>query len=283
VPENRIVVGYDGSVAAIRAARWALDEAVRLGAPVEFCCAAGTTAPAPRHRIEDMLTDAALDAAATHPAVDVRTSIATGSAADVLGRRSSTAARLVLGGRSGPRCGGPLGTVSAGVTRRAACPVVVIRGPIEDLAPVLVGVDGSGTAALALDFAFDQAATLGVPLRAVRAVLPSLAVHAPGPGLDAVVESEWRTLAELVEHARAAYPTVEATYEVIVGHPATVLLAAAGTARLVVVGTRGEQAFRGTQLGSVSRHLLRHAETSVAVIRDAAARPVLTGTPGVRP
>ncbi|HET6529448.1 MAG TPA: universal stress protein, partial [Actinoplanes sp.] len=41
---RKIIVGYDGSAGARSALRWALDEAVRTGAPVELCAAHGSPA-----------------------------------------------------------------------------------------------------------------------------------------------------------------------------------------------------------------------------------------------
>src|SRR4051812_34085918 len=86
-----IVVGYDRSPDAKAAAQWALDEASRTGAPVEFCYAyewpiwapAASMAPSPavwpdeetRQAIKDTLAGAVADAEQSHPAV--RTTIAT--------------------------------------------------------------------------------------------------------------------------------------------------------------------------------------------------------------
>jgi nucleotide-binding universal stress UspA family protein len=272
VSQRKIVVGYDGSVPATRAARWALDEASRVGAPVEFCY--GCDRPAHHFGwefervVEDILEEAALDAAATHPTVDVDTDIARGPAHAVLAHRSANAGLVVVGSRGRARSTGPFGAMASTVSLYASCPVVVVRGRSANLAPVVVGVDDSESAQLALTFAFDQAAARGVALHAVRAWLPPKQTKAGPSAVDAVLGAEWRSLADLVEQSLLKYPAVKATHEVVVGHPAQAMLQAATPAQLVVVGTRGQHAFRGTLLGSVSQHLLRNAETSVAVVRD---------------
>ena len=53
------------------------------------------------------------------------------------------------------------------------------------------------------------------------------------------------------------------------GHPAQVLLDAAESAELLVVGSRGHGGFTGMLLGSVSQYLVTHAQCPVVVVRDA--------------
>ncbi|MEV6492342.1 universal stress protein [Actinoplanes sp. NPDC051633] len=272
----KIILGFDGSAGAVRAARWALDEAARTGAPVELCHVSGRTCrPADElltQRAEDIVEQAALDAAATHPHVHVTTVCAHGSVASVLSRRSAGAELMVLGSRTGSRAGGPLGattTAMNAMNANARCPVVVVRNvPGHD--PVLVGVDDTEESELALAFAFEQAAAHGASLHAVHAWLPSIPAgrkHAA----DEILDAEWRSLTDLVDRWRQKYPSVKATHEVVIAHPAQALLPLSAQAGLVVVGTRDGRACRATLLGSVSHHLLRHAETSVAVVRETRA------------
>jgi nucleotide-binding universal stress UspA family protein len=50
------------------------------------------------------------------------------------------------------------------------------------------------------------------------------------------------------------------------GDPAPTLLAAAGDADLLVVGTRGHGGFKGLLLGSVSAKMIHHAPCAVVVV-----------------
>lgn len=283
---RKIIVGYDGSCAARDAARWALDHAARTGAPVEFCFAHEDPAPIPaaamvsattvRHgadlddAVEDMIEDIAASAANSHPDVTVDTVIKRASPVDTLTDRSADADLIVLGSRAYPA---GTGALARAVTMHAKCSVVVTRGKPERHDPIVVGVDSSATALLALDFAFDRAAAHDATLRVVRAWLP----HAAGPsGLTAattepITAVDWRSLNELVDQRRRRFPTVKAAPEVVVDHAARALTEASAQAQLVVVGTRGHAAFRGALLGSVSQHLLHHSLCTVAIVRDNAA------------
>lgn len=51
------------------------------------------------------------------------------------------------------------------------------------------------------------------------------------------------------------------------GNPAKVLIERSKEADLLVVGCRGHGGFAGMLLGSVSHHLVAHAECAVVVIR----------------
>jgi nucleotide-binding universal stress UspA family protein len=55
------------------------------------------------------------------------------------------------------------------------------------------------------------------------------------------------------------------------GNAATVLLAAAAGADLLVLGSRGHGGFMEALLGSVSQHCVHHATCPVVVIRDGIA------------
>jgi nucleotide-binding universal stress UspA family protein len=156
------------------------------------------------------------------------------------------------------------------VSVHAHCPVVVVRGdrPSPD-APVVVGLDDSDCARLALDFAFAQAAARGTGLRVVRAWSPPAQRWQPpdfDPEEQAVAEKV--EVEELTARQRDKYPQVELTISVVVDAPARAMVDASRHAQLVVVGSRGRGGFRGLLLGSVSQQLLHHPHCPVAVVRE---------------
>ena len=272
---KNIIVGYDGSPSARRAARWALDEATRTGSPVELCSAPSLAGPltpvmcrphpAPG-TAADTVGDLAASAAVSHPAVAVHTLESTETAADALIARSADGSLVVLGKHDRPATTGRLGCVAVGVAANAHCSVVIVRGHPAPGYPIVAGVDHSEAAMHALAFAFEQAAAHDVPLIVLRAWLPSSGGGRAG-SLPAVLAEERRRLADLLDGWREKFPSVDARPVVVVEHPARALADASRDAQLVVVGTRGN-VFRGTLLGSVSRHLVQHAASSVAVVRD---------------
>ncbi|GAA0549289.1 universal stress protein [Paractinoplanes ferrugineus] len=233
---KKIIVGYDRSADAKAAAVWALGQAARTGALVEFFFAYEWPSWAPASRtigaapvwpggetdraVNGMLDEAVANARQTHPGVRTKISIERAGAAGTLIERSAEASLIVLGSRGHDDMTGVFGSVSIAVSAQARCPVVVVRGEAPAGAPVVVGVDGSAPARSALHFATELAAARSVPLRVHEAV----------------------------------------------DRPTTELAVAGETAQMLVVGTRGRGALRGMLLGSVSQHLLRHSSCTVAVV-----------------
>lgn len=269
---RKIVVGYDRSDDAKAAAAWALDEAVRTGAPVEFLYAyewplwapAAAMVPATSiwpdgetdRAIKDALDAAVAEAKRSFPAVHSTLSLVYADAAVTLIDRSADASLVVLGSRGHSAVTGLLGSVSAAVSAHAHCPVVVVRGHPAG-GPVLAGVDDSASARAAAFFAADQATAHRAPLRLLRARKPVAGRPAP---------AEQQPFDDLVAALRDKYPDLEITADTVVDHPAAALAKAGATARLLVVGSRGRGAVRSALLGSVSQHLLRHSPCTVAVV-----------------
>jgi nucleotide-binding universal stress UspA family protein len=282
---KRIIVGYDRSADSRAAARWALDEAARTGARVEFFYAyewpewapAASTVPSPAvwpdgetdRAIKGSLHDAVTAARQSHPGVRTGISIVHASAALTLIQRSTDASLVVVGSRGHSAVAGLLGSVSVAVSAHAHCPVIVVRGDAAPTAPVVVGVDDSPSAHLALTFAVEQASARGVPLRVIRTWTPVTGIWEESPMVTGTVTAdERRPLDELVAGWRDKYPALDITAEAVVDHPANALALASTTAQLLVVGTRGRGAVRGMLLGSVSQHLLHHSACTVAVVRE---------------
>lgn len=281
---KKIIVGYDRSIDSRAAAAWALDEATRTGALVEFFYAyewptwapAASMIPVPAvwldgetdRAIKNALQDAVISARISHPDVRTEISIVHAAAALTLVERSAEASLVVVGSRGFSAVTGLLGSVGVAVSAHAHCPVIVVRGDAARTAPVVVGVDDSPAAQLALGFAFEQAAGRGVPLRVVRA-LPPVMLWEGSPALaESILAVEQDSLRELVSTWQEKFPQVAATSTVLVEHPAGALAVAGATAQLVVVGTRGRGPIRGMLLGSVSQHLLHHCACTVAVVRE---------------
>lgn len=149
--------------------------------------------------------------------------------------------------------------------------------------PVVVGVDGSPTSLMALDFAFDEAAHRQTGLLVVSAFdLPEVWSLTYGLPVSCTVEeiqqSMLRHIRRVVTEAlgdrmtAAGAPDVELLAEG--GSPAHVLVSAAAavSSPLLVVGSRGLGGFRRMVLGSVSLSCVLHAPCPVTVVRTAAGQ-----------
>ncbi|WP_054245587.1 universal stress protein [Rhodococcus opacus] len=140
--------------------------------------------------------------------------------------------------------------------------------------PIVVGVDGSAQSLDAVRWAADAAVHHRAPLLLVSSLL-----KAPGTFGDAVNLSAGaftgveyggtQRLATAAELARRSMPGNHLTLRTALRHGSavTVLLDAAKSARMLVVGSRGLGEFTGGLVGSVSSAVASHAACPVAVIR----------------
>ncbi len=137
------------------------------------------------------------------------------------------------------------------------------------MATIVVGVDGSESAKLALRWAIDNAADddriiAAYAWRIFRGphleVLPVSEIVGLKPQAEEIVK---RTIAEVAAD-RGPGPSIEAA--AYYGHPGLTLINLSKEADLMVVGRRGSGGFRGLLLGSVSTYVLHHAECPVAVV-----------------
>jgi nucleotide-binding universal stress UspA family protein len=181
---------------------------------------------------------------------------------------------LILGSRGhGLVMGSVMGSVTQHAARHAECPVVVVR-PVRSPRSrrVVVGVDGSTESNKALRFAFERASRTGEEVVAVygyRVHRSSRSVFELGVTDDTLerMEAAERFLAEAVAGLADEYPDVKLETQAIPQAPARVLVDCSYGASLLVVGSRGRDAFSELLLGSVSQHVLGHADCPVAVLR----------------
>ena len=144
---------------------------------------------------------------------------------------------------------------------------------------IVVGVDGSPTSKLALRWAIRQARLTGAAIDAVIAWQHPEAMtgHAwvmnvvddDEPGFDVMAEQE---LTQAISETAGPEPDVTINPVVIRGYPAEVLLDAAESADLLVVGSRGRGGFASALLGSVSQDCAHHATCPLVIIRAAKDR-----------
>ena len=139
---------------------------------------------------------------------------------------------------------------------------------------IIVGVDGSDSSKAALHWAYDEAAHHGAALTALSTWhVPTLPTSPPYEAMptEEYMHTPRRAALELLERLTAELdgrtPAVDLRTSVEEGNPAKVLIDRSKEADLLVVGSRGHGGFAGMLLGSVSQHLVAHADCPVVVVR----------------
>ena len=294
-----IVAGIDGSPQSLTAVETAASEAALRHRPLRIVHAfvwppvgtvmtPGLVAPmtpglaAPslqafRDRAEAYLAEAVELAGKVAPEVVTTADIVTGRPAPVLLAESRRADLLVLGDRGlGGFTGLIIGSVAVQTATHGDCPVLVVRGKQRPDGPVVVGVDGSRTSVLALEFAAEEADLRGAELVALH-VWNGIDLTELNDSLPMTYdfwsgeEEENRVLAEALAGIAERHPDVRIRRHVRRGSARRLLNDQSRIAQLVVVGDRGHGGFTGLLLGSVSQHLIYHAECPIAVVRPALA------------
>jgi nucleotide-binding universal stress UspA family protein len=284
-----ILVGYDGSLCAGAALRWAQDEAVRRSAPVRLVYVyewATDVAPVPldstwpdpdvRQDAVRAVEEAVNAARSAQPDVPVTGSVVDGPTVSTLRKLAEDARLLAIGSRGlGGFPGLLAGSVATGMAANGHCPVVIVRGCARATRPVAVGVDDSDDSDHAVGFAFDQAASRGVGLLAVRAWQPAPVPRpekAGPPRFDAgaLAAAERHRTESALRLWQEKYPHVPVQLRLVRDHAAPALVSASHDAQLLVVGAHGRGGSRGVVLGSAARQLSDHAHCPVAIVRDSA-------------
>jgi nucleotide-binding universal stress UspA family protein len=286
-----VVVGVDGSDSALRAVRWAADEAIRRHEQLRLVTVFGWSedrvvgVPALGAHYRDILLDQSRKALADavtvaterQPALEISHELRTGFPIGTLADEAHRARLLVVGDRGWNSVTGLLaGSVAVALAAHAACPVVVVRGderPESGALPILLGVDASPVSEAAIEFAYQAAAERGVALIAAHSWTEAFAAPALTSLMyrseDQAYEEE--LLAQRLAGWAGKYPEVAVTRIVVHDRAARLLIEKSHGAQLVVVGSRGHGEFAGLVLGSVSNALVHRSACPVAVVRPDAA------------
>ncbi|MTK01641.1 universal stress protein [Micromonospora sp. CP22] len=220
-----------------------------------------------RVEAEQLIAEATAAINKNEPSVPVTAEVVEGSAVENILRRSSSAFLVTVGDGGIVRCDRciPSDSRAVQVAARADCPVLVARREPPPPGPILVGIDGSASAEVALQWA------LACADRHQARLLTLWVVDSDGS-----VEDATERLDATVTRYRVDHPDTAVECHVIEGEPDEVLVDQSRSAQLVVVAARGEEPLRG-MLGAVSQTLLYHAPSPVMVIRGVCGGPEVTG------
>lgn len=306
--EQVVLVGVDGSPASLNALEWAVAQAQQVGWRLHLVCAyavptfAAASLDGGYAALDDTAiregAQAVLDEAVARVSdrdVEVTSALETGDPAGVLVDLSKQVCLVVVGtrGRSG-FAERVLGTVSSALPAHAHCPTVVVPlldAENDDTTPplpinrIVVGVDGSESAKVALNRAIEQAEVWQAELTAVVAVPIGAGAGVLG-WLPAAVDRE-SVLADVKEGLNVTVDRALEGRELVVrrhaldGNGAALLSEFSTAVDLVVVGSRGRGGFAGMLLGSTSQQVLHHTACPVMVvpsrIQDEGLPPIARG------
>jgi len=293
--EEVVLVGVDGSPASLNALEWAIAQAHQTGRRLHLVCAyavptfAAASLDGGYAALDDTAiregAQAVLDEAverASGRGVEITSALETGDPAGVLVDLSKQVCLAVVGtrGHSG-FAERVLGTVSSALPAHAHCPTIVV--PLNEdeegeeapartmpIRRMVVGVDGSDSAKIALNHAIDQALLWEAELTAVVAVPIGAGAGILG-WLPAAVDRE-SVLEDVKEGLNVTVDRAVEGKDITVrrhaldGSGAALLSEFSSAVDLVVVGSRGRGGFAGMLLGSTSQQVLHHTACPVMVV-----------------
>ena len=276
VAPGAVVVGVDGSKAAIQAALWAVDEAVSRDVPLRLLYSivpadAGQVDPEVMARelatAETVVRHAVTAIEATHQPVKIETEIAQALPISSLIHASASAA-MVCVGAAGLRHfqSGRFGSTAAALANSARCPVAIIRGQHDRLAKseggILVEAGVSPDNDAMVGAAMEEARLRGTAVQAV-------VCRRTGSDHDETVNyRDRRALADLnrrLARWRRLYPSVEVESVAVCGSLVDHLATSRRPARLVIVAAQNRQQLREL-LGPTGNAVLKDAESSLLVV-----------------
>jgi|GEM_PF-1646234 len=264
--QQLVMLGLDAASAVTSMVEWAAREAIACGGALQIvtCSGASCSTGSCTARRGPALTEAIAAARKSHPMLTIEETAVRLCTATEFVDQAVNADLLIVGepylGISTRRL---LDSTAGTAVRRTSCPVIALRGrqrqPIRRIA---VGIDDSNAAAVALDWAADEAYRHGAKLTVVHAW------QRLGQTLRSVDRDRakaHRILDDAVD--RCATRIGRAVSRELVDGPAIPALAAAGMhADLIAVGSRGSSGFKTMLFGPVARFMLANADCPVAVI-----------------
>lgn len=290
VDRDRIVVATDATKTSENALLWAADRAAAQDRGLTLLLVEDTDPGRPAddllesiersHDIRARQMDSTVARLhERHSSLDIDVSILHGDPRALLSEASRLTHLLVIGTRGTGLLRSVLfaGVADAVITEgEGAIAVISENDTIDSHGPVVVGVDGSPESRAAARFALAEGQRTGVPVIAVSGWNPAVAQHSIPHTVLPVVELPFEeaaadALAKTLEPLLSDFPDVRVERRVEYGPPIPLLLAAAETASMLVVGSRGRGRVAGVLLGSTSRSLAQEARCPVIVVRDEAA------------
>jgi nucleotide-binding universal stress UspA family protein len=270
-PQPAVVVGIDGSQAAIRAAEWAVDEAVSREVPLRLIeVIPERVEPAPLVSVgnvrmeleygETALRIASAAVEATGKAVKVETAILQGDPAATLIAESRDAAMICIGSVGiGRFARAFLGSTATELADAAHCPVAIIRTrhsqPKPDSRLIVVAVNNSPDNEDVVEEAMKEAQLRQAPVLAVG-VLQKDTGDMPSAELDRRVQGWGRRHPGVKIYAGATRTEI-----------ADFLAVMDRTIQLAVIG-RADVDQVARLIGPHRHPILGHAECSVLVVRS---------------
>lgn len=260
---SAVIVGIDGSQAAIHAAEWGTDEALDQGVPLRLIAVTKATHPSTEDYYRDIkhaetsLEKARVAIEATGKPVKVETEIRRGQPAAVLVSESRDAAIICVGSVGiGRYSRALLGSTATEVAEKALCPVAVIRSRLDqsrrDVDWIVVAVNDAPDRDVVVDQAMREAQLRNLPVLAIGATR-----H------DAAASDE---LDNYLQPWRRWYPDVR-IYPIATGASvARFVEEHDDMAPLAVIGSADADRLAAI-IGPHEHPVFRHAESSVLVVR----------------
>lgn len=274
-----IVVGVDGSRAAVRAAVWAIDEAVSRDIPLRLVHTvepSGSEADDSQEEARQLgsaelaVRFAAGAVEATERPVKVETEIVAGRPIATLVEASRSAAMICVGAVGIKHFDhNRIGSTATALVSSAHCPVAIVRGSDRVAGPepgwVVVELDESPDSAAVLQFGVEEARLRGAPLRVLGSWQSRYTdVH----DSHAVADGNRMVRAQLdrrLSHWKHRYPDLDARPVAIHGSVLNYLAKHGDQIQLVIVGARNAEGI-GELLGPTGSAALHNTDCSVLVM-----------------
>lgn len=269
---ERLVLGFDGSAAAVAALNWTAARCARSLVRVDVV---NVVSPRTQDRAEGIrrLADAESFLRERVPGLQVELHRLEGSMPDALGDFSRGVDLVVIGMNAGhPLRAALAGWMPLRLTIDSSAPVCMVpAGWVANSDPVTVGIAEDHSSDAALEFAAQEARMTSTGVRLVHAWL----MPAPQASNALVVAPEHEVarhralLAEAADRLLERHPTLPVQVELVRESRSAALLKFAGASSLLMIGTHHRGPLAGIVLGSVAQEVLWRADCPVCVVPDA--------------